>query len=126
MTAGGSTTTKPTVLSSRSGSFGRHGRDDPRGLKIGGGQASRDARRRWADGITISVLEPAELDASLSSRRWGSIHGPVPATDPKEQYELFCESYWISTIGGEPGDPDIGDSKSSLPDSFCVRSNCRQ
>ena len=68
----------------------RHGRDDSRVLKIGGdSEAAREARRRWPDGITIPVLEPGELDAFLSGRRWDSIHGPGPATDSKEQYELF-------------------------------------
>ena len=68
----------------------RHGSDDSKGLMIrGDGQVFREARKRWPNGIDIPVLDRGELEAFLQGRHWNAVHGPDPATDAKEQYELF-------------------------------------
>ena len=71
----------------------RDGRDHSRGLGIRGDRESaRAVRARWGGRLDIPVLEPGELDGFLEGRRWGAIHGPDPATDRCEQYELFLRN----------------------------------
>ena len=69
------------------------GRDDSRGLRIRGeGEIARAARSRWPSGYSIPIVGPGELDRFLEGRRRDSIHGPDPATDRQEQYDLFLRN----------------------------------
>ena len=69
------------------------GRDDSRGLRIRGDrEIAREARSRWPSGYNIPVVGSGELDRFLEDRRWNSISGHDPSTDPQEQYELFLRN----------------------------------
>ena len=69
------------------------GRDDSKGLLIGGdGESSCEARARWRRGVDIPVVKPSELEGFLEGRRWDAISGPRPATDRGEQYELYLRN----------------------------------
>lgn len=71
-----------------------NGRDDSKGLRIqGDGDAARVARSNWRRGLDIPVVEPGELDRFLEDRRWKSIDGNEPSSDPHEQYELFLRAH---------------------------------
>ena len=70
-----------------------HRRDDSVGLRIrGDSETACEARSRWRRGLSIPVVEPAELEAFLEGRKSQSISGPQPSADPVEQDELFLRN----------------------------------
>ena len=71
-----------------------HGRDDDsKGLRIrGSGESATEARARWRRGLDIPVLNPGELEGFLEGRQTNAIGAKEPATDLREQYELFLRT----------------------------------
>ena len=69
------------------------GRDDSKGLVIGGeDESSCEARARWRRGLEIPVIDPGELEGFLDGRRWDAIRGSRPTSDRVEQYQLFLRN----------------------------------